>query len=417
MTAAAQPVRVRIFYPSDPLGSMPGGIEPFIRGVIGWAPPDIVVSVVGITTDARARPPGRWLELEYRGRRFRQFAVFAVDDPRRQPRIPATLRYVAGLALRPALRRGFDVAEVHRLEPAPLLLLGRRGAPVTAVMHQHSEVVREHGTDIRWRHAPWLYFALEDRIVPRLASVFTVHRAAVDTLRARHPTLGGRIRFTPTWVDTDVFGPADEAMRARRRHAVRAQYALADDAPLLVFVGRLEMQKDPELLLDAFAALGERPPRSGDGAPALLLIGDGTLRARLERRAAALGVADRVRFAGLATPPVINDLLNAADLFVLASRYEGMPIALLEALATGLPAVSTRVGEVSRVLQDGVNGALLAQGERRPEALAAAIAGALAARERLRGEPCRRAVADYRPERVLAPVYANYRHLASPCGR
>jgi glycosyltransferase involved in cell wall biosynthesis len=140
----------------------------------------------------------------------------------------------------------------------------------------------------------------------------------------------------------------------------------------------------------------------------LVFVGDGVLRAQVEQVRRNLGLEDRVRLPGVMPPAKIAQVLGASDLFVMSSAYEGMPIAVLEALATGLPVVSTNVGEVSLVVQDGVNGRISA--ERNPHALAAAVNAAFGEIQRISGTPCVRSVVPYRPESVLRFVYEN--HLA-----
>jgi glycosyltransferase involved in cell wall biosynthesis len=101
--------------------------------------------------------------------------------------------------------------------------------------------------------------------------------------------------------------------------------------PMLLSVGRLAVQKDQATLLDALARLKDRPWR-------LTLVGDGPLRGDLERQAARVGLANRVTFAGFVDP---LPHFAAADLFVLPSRWEGLPAVALEALAAGLPVIAT----------------------------------------------------------------------------
>jgi glycosyltransferase involved in cell wall biosynthesis len=101
--------------------------------------------------------------------------------------------------------------------------------------------------------------------------------------------------------------------------------------PMLLSVGRLAVQKDQATLLDALARLKDRPWR-------LTLVGDGPLRGDLERQAARLGLASRITFAGFVDP---LPHFAAADVFVLPSRWEGLPAVALEALAAGLPVVAT----------------------------------------------------------------------------
>ena len=89
----------------------------------------------------------------------------------------------------------------------------------------------------------------------------------------------------------------------------------------------------------------------------LTLVGDGPLRGALEERARELGISERVRFAGRRTDTAA--FYRDCDLFVLLSDYEGMPMSIIEAMASGLPVVATRAGGVAELVDDGVNGALV----------------------------------------------------------
>ncbi|MEL7451148.1 MAG: glycosyltransferase, partial [Pseudomonadota bacterium] len=93
------------------------------------------------------------------------------------------------------------------------------------------------------------------------------------------------------------------------------------------------------------------------------------------------------------------------------SAYEGMPMCVLEALGCGVPVVTTRVGEVARVVHDGVSGYIV--GDRSAESFADAAERALAALPAMTGEASVTAASDYVPARVLEPVFDNYRRIAS----
>ena len=123
--------------------------------------------------------------------------------------------------------------------------------------------------------------------------------------------------------------------------------------PHLVAAGRLGHQKGFDMLLDALAGA------SADGVPATLtILGEGPDRALLEARAAELGIADAVRFVGFQANPFAY--FANADLFVLSSRYEGLPNVVLEALACGCPVVAFDCPHgVREIVHDGVNGVLL----------------------------------------------------------
>jgi glycosyltransferase involved in cell wall biosynthesis len=153
------------------------------------------------------------------------------------------------------------------------------------------------------------------------------------------------------------------------RDAARAALGLDPRQPVVMTLGRLTHMKGQWHLVDAVPGLMARFPDL-----AVVLVGDGPLRQALEKRAAALGAVGAVRFPGHRTDA--RQLLDAADVFVLPSRHEGMPLVALEAMEAGLPVVATRVIGSEEVVVDGVTGALVRPGD--PAALGAALGRLLA---------------------------------------
>ena len=397
------PGRVRIFYPADPAGVVPGGIDTFIRGIIKWAPPELAFSLVGMTTDSAARPVGRWTRCQIGAREYKFFPVVAVADAGQRGWLPLSLRFTLGAwRYRRQIKSGFDVFDFHRPEPGLLYLNDLR--PKNEYFHQDPKTIVASASDNLWRRLPAGYERLEALAVQQLASAWCVRESGVETLRLRYPALADKVRFLPTWVDADVFHPADPANRIATREQLAQQFGVSAAARWVVFVGRLDTQKNPGLLVDAFANV------IGRGRDAvLLLVGDGVLRRELKRQVHDAGLDDRVRFLGLRPQAGIARLLQAADLLALSSAYEGMPMALLEALGCGTPAITTDVGEVRRVVQSGSNGVVVAEHgvQAYADGLAHALVGAPAWREAALA-----AVAQYQPAQVLAPVYEHYLQLA-----
>jgi glycosyltransferase involved in cell wall biosynthesis len=155
----------------------------------------------------------------------------------------------------------------------------------------------------------------------------------------------------------------------------------ASDGTGLVWAGRLAGEKGIDDLLAAVSRL-----RSSGLDARLDLLGDGPERVRLEALAASLGLNGAIRFRGhIADRAAYLDALRAADVFVMPSRAEGVPKAVVEAMGAGVPVVASRVGGVPALLADGERGVLVGPGG--SAALAEAIAGLAsdqAARERLR---------------------------------
>ncbi|WP_241557964.1 glycosyltransferase family 4 protein [Falsirhodobacter deserti] len=131
------------------------------------------------------------------------------------------------------------------------------------------------------------------------------------------------------------------------------------DAPARVlFVGRLDSVKGGRLLLEAFGALRERHPDA-----ALEIVGDGPDRAAMEARARELGLGSKVRFHGYRTQEEVARILSGADMLVLPSFAEGVPVVLMEAMASGLPVVSTRIAGIPELVEDGKTGFLVPAGD------------------------------------------------------
>jgi glycosyltransferase involved in cell wall biosynthesis len=194
----------------------------------------------------------------------------------------------------------------------------------------------------------------------RLAHRWATHVTAVsDSVADSVVALGvprSRITVIPNGVDADRFAIAPSGPALLRRNGT----------PLVGSVGCLAPRKDYATLLDAMALMRGRRFD-------LALIGDGPERAALEARAAALGLEDRVRFLG--ERPDVDRLLPEMDVFVLSSREEGIPNALLEAMAAGRPSVATAVGGTPEVMRDGETGWIVPPAS--PQRLAAALEQAL----------------------------------------
>jgi glycosyltransferase involved in cell wall biosynthesis len=166
-----------------------------------------------------------------------------------------------------------------------------------------------------------------------------------------------RILRIPHGVDTDRFRPATHGEATR----LRAALGLPAQGTILTYTGRLLRGKGLESALEAFAVLARTRPRLH-----LLLVGSGagqslSVEEDLRRRVAEGGLAQRVTFAGRVEN--VDELLRASDVFVFPSLFEALGLSLLEAAASGLPAVGARTGGIVDVIEDGVSGFLFRPGD------------------------------------------------------
>ncbi|MFV2070671.1 MAG: glycosyltransferase, partial [Pirellulales bacterium] len=158
-----------------------------------------------------------------------------------------------------------------------------------------------------------------------------------------------RVHVIPNGVDVERFSPSGD------RRTVRAELGIADAAPVVGIVAALRPEKNHPLLLRAMRHLLQRDPPAR-----LVLVGDGPQRKPLEQMTADLGISHAVRFLGNRYDT--HRLLPAFDCFALSSRIEASPVSILEAMASRLPVVATRVGSVAESVIDGETGYLVESG-------------------------------------------------------
>jgi len=284
-------------------------------------------------------------------------------------RSEADLRWAIGLR-RLVTERGYDVVHTHMPLPAVVArLLLRRSVKI---------VHTEHNVWHRYRRATYWANALTYH---RNDGVIAVsHAVAASITPRRAPSLPVRVihhGIEQTAVAAAGTGPA--------RTEARRVLGLPADAFIVGTVGNFTPKKDQRTLIDALALLRATAPNA-----ILTLIGTGKLEGELRSHAKSLGLQRAVVFAG--SRDDVQTLLPAFDVFALSSLFEGLSIALVEAMAAGLPCVATAVGGVSEVLKDGVQGRLVPP--RNARALANALsqlAGSAELRDAMSGHALERA--------------------------
>ena len=206
-----------------------------------------------------------------------------------------------------------------------------------------------------------MYTAIEQALVPRTGVIVGVCEWEREQARARLRGAASRMEVVRNGV-----GPCPGA----QPHAALTEWS--GGLPLAGLIAVLRPQKDPLALVRAAARLDPARAR-------VAIVGNGELAGAVEREIDAVGVGDRIRlfpFEGDVVP-----YLRALDVFVLPSGWEALPIAVLEAMACGVPVLATRVGGVGEAVDDGATGELIPPGD--PDALARALESMLSDRARL----------------------------------
>jgi glycosyltransferase involved in cell wall biosynthesis len=402
VSTARGPVEVLIVHPRDPAAPTLGGIQTFLNDFIKYAPDDFAISFVGTTRDEEARPIGRWLALDVNGTQIRFLAIAPSGGLARSP--ATYLRSLRALARTwQTLRTPNRILQVHR--PYRRFVLDRHRGPMVQFIHLD---LRDWPGPEGWPKLSSLYREFSDSTLERMERVFIVNETGALQLREDHPHIAERVEFLPVWYDADVFHPVPTAERDHLRRALAGRLGLDPESAarqhFVLLAARLTEIKKPVLAVETIASLGVRDDVQ------LLIAGSGELLDATHTRAEGLGVAERVHFLGDRPRHEIAQLMQASDALLLTARSEGGgPRVVIEALACGLPVVSTTVVEVKRTVASGVNGWLV--DEASPTKLAQGLNWVFDQPRDALVQASVSAVTPFTAERMLGGLYETYRML------
>jgi glycosyltransferase involved in cell wall biosynthesis len=301
--------------------------------------------------------------------------AYLKDEPELAPGFIAQGVATIALELRrygdpgPALRLARLIAErapsiVHaHMPPAELYV---RIALLLARDRRTTMVISRHNTE-RFFDGP-MQGAVARFVARRASRVIAISDAVAQDTATRGLAAPGCVDVIPYGIDPAPFRNGAPSGRADLRQA----WGFAPEDFVVGVIARLAPQKGLDVLMNALAAASSGSARN----LRLAVAGEGPLGPALAAQARALGLAGAVAWLGKRPPAEVPSLFAAFDLFVLPSRYEGLGLVLLEALAAGVPIVASRVGPIPDIVRDGVTGTLVPPDD--PAALAHAIATAAA---------------------------------------
>lgn len=302
--------------------------------------------------------------------------------------------------------REFDLVQSH--ERIPGCDIFRAGDGVHATwLAQRARTLSPLGRLTQYL-SPWHNFILgqERRMFedPALRAVICNSRMVRDDIAKRFPRLEGRLHVIHNGVDLERFHPG---LRASHRETLRASLGVPEERPVLLYVGSGFERKGVPALIEAMS-------RSALSEAELWIVGRDKQERRLRARAEALGVSARVRFCG--PQQDVAPWLGAADAFALPTLYDPMPNAAMEALACGLPVVSSTSSGAAELITPGSNGDLVDALD--IAGLAQAAAGLLEAmqnplRRRITTAAARASVAELGKDAMAVRLVELYRQLMS----
>ena len=327
--------------------------------------------------------------------RMLQRQVAPIDDVRAVIAVCALLR-----RYRPAIvhTHTAKAGTVGRVAAAIHNRTAGRHAPARVVHTYHGHVLDGYFSPVTTQ-----FFTSAERQMARLtdAIVAISPRIKNELLADHHIGRASQYHVVPLGFELNPLLAVDDAARREARRTLD----IPADAHVVSTVGRLTAIKQHALFLETAQRIGR-----SDADALFLIAGDGELRGTLEATARTLGIEPQTRFLGWRRD--LPTIYAASDVFLLTSRNEGTPVALIESLASGVPGVSTDVGGVRDVIDNDQVGLLAPFGD--SEALATAVLALLADAPRrvVMGERGRRAMAArYTLDRLLDDVERLYREL------
>jgi glycosyltransferase involved in cell wall biosynthesis len=237
-------------------------------------------------------------------------------------------------------KRRYDVVHCH------LIAANLVAKPLAALLGVRVRFNHDQAND-EYRHRQKLRLAL-DTLANRLSThICAVSASIVDFLKTHECVPDDRVSLVHNAVDLHRFTPAPE-----RRAELRRAWNLPPDAPVIAGIGRLNYQKNFELFIEIAREVRRTHPQV-----IFVIAGVGP-----EERALKARAGDGVRFLGLVADTA--KLYDAIDLLLMPSRFEGLPMTLLEAMAMRVPAVASRLDGIAEIIEDGADGLLATPGER-----------------------------------------------------
>jgi glycosyltransferase involved in cell wall biosynthesis len=351
-------IRIGIVLGSDFRAQDGGGSQPTIKIFLKHARErPFEIFLLGMTT-TKDEPVGQLSKRVIYGREYPFIPLFYHDTGRyanRKPFVPVRIRTFLAYALRRRLVDSlrFDILYLNDPQHLPFFWFKRQ--PILYHMHnpQGAEITYSRYAIARTRAFAYIYDMVVRKILETADEFIVIDNESYDLYTQKVPDRKERFHLLPTSIDADEFRP----IPGFDRREARARFGLPPEGKIALYVGRLAWKKGVDLAVRAFALVANQVADAY-----LALAGDGDERPRLEALVRELGLDGRVFFLGYVPhlpSPDLPHLYNCVDVSVLASLHESLALVITEALACGVPVVSTAVGIAPKAIRDGVTGYLV----------------------------------------------------------
>jgi glycosyltransferase involved in cell wall biosynthesis len=236
----------------------------------------------------------------------------------------------------------------------PFVLFSRK-SPKVCTLHGIPDIgIKTRKSPVTWR----IYNIIERITIKRMDRLIAVNSSTKEYYLKKRRSLEDRISVIPVAIDNKMFKPMST-------NKIRKKFGFNEDDKIILYIGRFSVEKGLDLLLGAFKELKAEIPRAK-----LVMVGKGPEESKIRNTSKIQNIKD-ISILKPVKHDKIPEIINCADVLTLCSMYEGMPTVVLEAMACGVPVVSTNVGDVKKVVIDGMTGQLIRK--RNPEGVKDAI--------------------------------------------
>ncbi len=393
--------RLCVIHSFDPLGAKVGGLETFVRDMIGHLPDDFSFLMIGVDASGQ-REPGKITRETFRDKPidFLPVLYYAEDRAREAAKSlndSINFQFMQGLLrhlpkVRRALKEKPTSVDLQRVEFATLV----KGLGVPFVQMLHGEGAPKLQMDSLLKSYRYVHNVNEWLAVKTCDKFLCVNPIITERIRATYPGSAHKIETQSTWVDTVRFHPTPFPDRSAFRVA---------------FAGRLDLFKVPPLMFKTMARLSEKLAPEGCKAEFHYM---GT--SDLNRFPEFKRIESNSVLHGFKSAAGVAEVLSHVHAGILTSEFEGMPFSVLETLGSGRPVCAINLPQLACVIKDGVSGQLVSRSDteddmadRLSDAFVAIRQGMLEGRVTPAGVA--HEIREFTPEIQLAKVYETHRQL------
>jgi glycosyltransferase involved in cell wall biosynthesis len=347
-------------YSTDPRGNKIGGIETHVVEYLKFAEAD--VKFVGIDTIGNKKI-GEWSTIKVGNKEIPFFPVLyePKDVVNRQRLFPLTLRFLIKLFLykNRIIHKG-DILDFQRIEHMIPFITNAKSNRIYQFIHGSSaHLFIKTGTSVE--KYKWIYVIAERILLKYCKKIFLVSPEGYYYYRTKYPSLCDKFIEMSSSVNTEQFRQEKD-----KKNEYRKSFSISDDSKVILFVGRIHGVKDPRLLFESFKKILDLEPKA-----ILCIVGPGKIDEFIEINDENKFLLNKVFQIGALFGEELNKIYNCADVFLLTSKYEGMPRCVLEALQVGVPVVSVVVGSIRKLIKNGYNGFIVES--RNPDEISTAV--------------------------------------------